>query len=80
MFMLYDEKLRKAMLDILEDRVSSIARCVVALTEEGYEPNKNKSIILDWSSILIAAYENIDVLDKEQQQKIDIIYNKVLKL
>ena len=80
MFMLYDEKLRKAMLDILEDRVSSIARCVVALIDEGYEPNKNKSIILDWSSILIDAYENIDILTKEQQQKIDIIYNKVLKL
>ena len=36
--------------------------------------------ILNWSSILIDAYENVDVLSKEQQDKLDNLYNRVLKL
>lgn len=78
--MLYDDKLKQAMLDVLENRISSIADCIQVLLSEGYIPNKNKITILNWSSILIDAYENIDVLSKEQQNKLDIIYNKVLKL
>ena len=78
--MLYDEKLKKAMLDVLENRVSGIADTIQVLVNEGYAPNKNKSTILAWSSILIDAYENVDVLTKEQQNKLDIIYNKVLSL
>ena len=42
--------------------------------------NKNKITILDWTSILIDAYENVDLLSSEQQVKLDNIYNKVLKL
>lgn len=80
MFMLYEPKLKQVMVDVLENRISAIANCVVALLDEGYLPNKNKTTILNWSSILIDAYENIDVLSKEQQDKLDIIYNKVLKL
>ena len=78
--MLYEPKLKDAMLDILEQRVSGIADCIVVLLNQGYIPNKNKSTILDWSSILIDAYENIDVLSVEQHEKLDRIYNKVLKL
>lgn len=68
------------MLDVLEARMSGIADCIVALFDEGYIPNKNKTTILTWSSILIDAYENVDVLSKEQQEKLDRLYNKVLKL
>lgn len=78
--MLYEPNLKETMLDVLENRMSSIADCIVVLLDEGYIPNKNKITVLDWSSILIDAYENIDVLSKEQQNKLDIIYNKVLKL
>ena len=78
--MLYEENIKSAVLDTLENRVSGIADCIVALIEEGYIPNKVKSVILDWSSILIDAYENIDVLTKEQQDNIDRIYNTVIKL
>ena len=78
--MLYEPNLKQAMLDVLENRVSGITDCILALLEQGYIPNKNKTIILDWSSILIDAYENVDVLSKEQQDKLDRIYNKVLKL
>lgn len=78
--MLYDNKLKQAMVDILHDRVSAIADCIQLLLSEGYIPNKNKTTILNWSSILIDAYENVDVLSQKQQNKLDIIYNKVLKL
>lgn len=78
--MLYEEKLKEAMLDILENRVSGIADSVQVLVNEGLIPNKNKNIKLDWSIILIHAYENIDVLSEEQHKELDRIYNKVLKL
>ena len=78
--MLYKAKLKDTMLDILENRISGIADCITVLFEQGYIPNKNKITILNWSSILIDAYENIDVLSKEQHNALDRIYNKVLKL
>jgi len=78
--MLYEEKLKEAMLDILENRVSGIADSVQVLVNEGLIPNKNKNTKLDWSIILIHAYENIDVLSEEQHKELDRIYNKVLKL
>lgn len=78
--MLYKADLKDTMLDILKDRVSGIADCISALFEQGYIPNKNKYIILNWSNILIDAYENIDVLSEEQHNSLDRIYNKILKL
>ena len=78
--MVYDLKIKEAMLDVLDNRISSIADCIQMLFKEGFVPNKNKSIILSWSSILIDAYQNIDVLTEEQHIKLDNIYNKVLKL
>lgn len=77
---MYEPNLKQAMLDVLKERMSGIANCITALLEEGYIPNKNKYTIFDWTSILIDAYENIDILSKEQQNKLDILYNKVLKL
>lgn len=78
--MLYENKITDTMLDVLQDRMSGIADCIQLLMKEGYLPNKNKTIILNWSSILLDAYENIDVFSEEQQKKLDILYNKVLKL
>ena len=78
--MLYDTKLKQAMLDVLENRMLGIADCIQVLLAEGYIPNKNKIIILNWSAILIDAYENINIFSEEQQKKLDVIYNKVLKL
>lgn len=78
--MLYDNELKEAMLAILENRIAGIANCINALLEEGYIPNKNKYTIFDFTSILIDAYENIDILSEEQQRKLDILYNKVLRL
>lgn len=78
--MLYEPNLKQAMLDVLENRMSGIADCIQVLFDQGYIPNKNKMTILNWSAILIDAYENVDVLSKEQHDKLDNIYNKVLKL
>lgn len=78
--MLYESALKDTMLDVLENRMSGIADCIQVLFDNGYIPNKNKMTILNWSAILIDAYENIDVLSKEQHNKLDNIYNRVLKL
>lgn len=78
--MLYENSLKHEIVSALENRVEAISDCIVALLDAGYVPNKNKTTILNWSSILIHAYENIDVFEKEQQDKIDVIFNKVIKL
>lgn len=78
--MLYDDNLKQVMLDVLQDRTSGIANCIEALFSEGYIPNQRKYDILSWSTVLIHAYENIDVLSEEQHGNLDRIYNKVLKL
>lgn len=76
--MLYDDILKQAMLDVLENRMSGIADCIQTLFSEGYIINKNKYNILDWSTLLIHAYDNIDVLSVEQHRKLERIYNKVI--
>ena len=78
--MLYEPNLKDTMLDILENRMSGIADCIQVLFDNGYIPNKNKMTILNWTAILINAYENVDVLSIEQHNKLDNIYNRVLKL
>ena len=78
--MLYDNDLKDAMVDVLQNRMSAIADHIGVLLEQGYLPNKRKDTILSWSSILIHAYENIDIMSEEQQQNIDKLYNKVLNL
>lgn len=76
--MLYKEELKEAVLDSLETRRSSTADVVLTLINQGYNPNKSKNVILQWSSILIDAYENIDLFSREQQNKLEIIVNKIL--
>ena len=77
--MLYEAGLKENMLDILNERVSGISDSIALIASEGFVPNKKKINILYWSSILIHAYENIDVLSKEQQDKLDSLYNKILR-
>ena len=78
--MLYDAEKKQNMLDTLENRVSSIVDVCVALIQEGYIPNKNKSTKLSWSTILIDAFNNIDVLSVEQHNKLEELYSKVMTL
>ena len=78
--MLYNVKIKEAMLDTLQDRVSSIVDVSMALINEGYIPNKKKVTKLNWGIILIDAFENIDVLSIEQHRKLENLYNKVISL
>lgn len=78
--MLYDVEKKQEMLDTLNARVSSIVDICIALINDGYIPNKNKANKLSWSVIMIDAFENIDVLSVEQHNKLEELYNKVMKL
>lgn len=74
---MYDDNIKNTILDNLESKVTSIVNTAVALASQGYLVNKSKYIRLDWSSILIHAFENIDILKPEQQHRIELIYNKL---
>lgn len=78
--MMYESYLNKAMLDVLKNRMSGIADCITVLIDRGFIPNKNKMTILNWTPILIDAYENIALFTEEQESKLNKIYNKVIKL
>ena len=78
--MLYENEIKEEVLNALQDEVLSTACRVEGLASDGYIPNKYKLTKLSWLSVLIDAYENIDVFSEEQQNNIDEIYNKVLQL
>ena len=78
--MLYNVEEKQMMLDALENRVSSIVDVCVALVEEGYIPNKNKYVKLSWTTIMIDACDNMDVLSSEQHIKIENLFSKVMML
>ena len=78
--MLYDADKKQKMLDTLNNRVSSIVDVCVALVNEGYNLNKSKLTKLSWTTIMIDAFENIDVLSVEQHANLEELYNKVMML
>jgi hypothetical protein len=78
--MLYDAEKKQDMLDTLNNRVSSIVDVCVALTEEGYIPNKNKYVKLSWSAIMLDAVNNMDVFSSKQQTNIENLYSKIMML
>ena len=77
--MMYESYLNKTMLDVLENRMSGIANSITVLIDKGYIPNKNKMTILNWTPILIDAYENIVLFTEEQQNKLNNLYEKIIK-
>jgi len=78
--MMFEKFNNTQVLDALNSRVSSIAACMLALIEEGYSPNRNKVNIFNWGTILMHAYENFNVLNEEQQVKVNNLFNKVMNL
>ena len=74
---MYNDVIKKNILDDLESKAMSIVNTSIVLTSQGYLVNKSKYIRLDWSSILLHAFENIDIFSKEQQNNIERLYNKV---
>lgn len=75
---MYDSNMRKAMLDILENRVSSIASCIIYLNQQGYVPNKVKFNLLGLVNILYATYIQIDSLNEDEQKQLDILFNNIV--
>lgn len=78
--MLYDNTIKEAVLDVLDNRISGIADSIITLLNEGYIPNKSKNVIIRWGGLLVDAYLNIDGFTTEQQTKLDNIYNKILRI
>lgn len=78
--MLYDKSLQSTIVDTLNNRVSTIVDCIIALLREGYLPNKNKITVLDWGSIMIHAFQNIEVFNEEQQNNLENLFNKIIRL
>lgn len=74
---MYDESIKNIAINNLEQKVIGIVNTTIALTAQGYIVNRTKQIKLEWSSILLHAFENIDVLSTEQQQNIEVLYNKI---
>lgn len=74
---MYDENLKDLAIYDLEQKAISISNAIQALTAQGYIINSAKRVKLDWSSILLHAFENIDVLTSEQQSNIEVLYNKI---
>ena len=74
---MYDEAIKDIAIRNLEQKAIGIVQTTVALTAQGYIVNRAKQTRLQWSSILLHAFENIDVLTPEQQHYIEVLYNKI---
>lgn len=77
---MYDDKLRKTIITNLESKELSIVNTAVVLASQGYVVNRAKYIKLNWTSIILNAFENINVFSEEQQHKIELLYNKISTL
>ena len=73
---MYNDDLRKSIITDLESKELNIVNTVVVLASQGYVINQAKHIKLDWTSIILNAFENINVFSEEQQHKIELLYNK----
>ena len=74
---MYDDGLKDIAIRNLEQKAIGIVQTTVALTAQGYIVNRAKQTRLQWSCILLHAFENIDVLTPEQQNYIEVLYNKI---
>ena len=77
---MYNDELRKTIITDLESKELSIVNTAVVLASQGYVVNRVKYIKLDLASIILNAFENINVFSEEQQHKIELLYNKLLTL
>ncbi len=77
---MYNDDLRKSIITDLESKELNIVNTVVVLASQGYVINQVKHIKLDWTSIILNAFENINVFSEEQQHKIELLYNKISTL
>lgn len=74
---MYDNKLQETIIDSLESKTIELVNASIVLASQGYLVNKTKRAKLEWSSILIHAFENIDVFSDEQKNQIEVVYKKL---
>lgn len=77
--MLYENNLKDTIVDTLNAKVSTIVDSMLVLLDEGYIPNQRKITQLNWSSILIHAFENISVFSEEQQKSLENLFNTIIR-
>lgn len=76
---MYDEAISNEFIKALEQKAINVIKANVALTAQGYVVNKAKKVALEWSSILLNAFENIAIFNDEQQQSIEHLYANLMK-
>ena len=77
---MYNDELRKTIITDLESKELNVVNTVVVLASQGYVINQSKHTKLDLASIILNAFENINVFSEEQQHKIELLYNKLSTL
>lgn len=66
--------------DEVFEKELDVAKIIAILTEEGYIPNKNKEQKLQWSVILLGAFNNIRLFSQDKQNKFIDFYIKLNRL
>ena len=66
--------------DNVFEKQLDIAEVMAKLTEEGYIPNKNKEQKLQWTVILLGAFNNIRLFSQDKQDKFINFYIKLNRL
>ena len=66
--------------DEVFEKELDVAKIIAILTEEGYIPNKNKEQKLQWSIILLGAFNNIRLFSQNKQDKFINFYIKLNRL
>ena len=77
---MYDSKIRDAIIGSLESEVSNITHGVEILASQGYSINECKKTRMRNASMLVHGYENINILTKEQQRKLDEMFNNISRV
>lgn len=79
--MLYDPSMQKEMIDALKEKEVAIIGNIARVLRTGYTPDKNNyTYKLAWNGMLIDAFENIFLFDKEDQESLERLYYKVMSL
>lgn len=74
-----NDKMIDIAIDNLEQKAIKTSLVNIALTAQGYVVNKAKKVTLEWSSILLHAFDNIAIFSDAQQQSIERLYNSLIK-
>jgi len=77
---MYDTNFSNKAIDDLADKLLNVVNTTMVLTQQGYVVNKAKRNKVEWTSILIHALENLNILSEEQQASVERLYNNLFKV